>query len=384
MEHKGEHSIYKSFKETLRELYPKTAHQAGTFTIKPQLISPRVQPLPDDVFTQVEEFREAFYQVVNLHDYQSSVLKDTPWETCTFTPSAMTCLDFHYSSENGLKLIEVNTNASLFLPFQILKQAHGLKSSNPLCRPELLMRDFEKTAETVFGKAPGKIVILDEDPENEGLYFEFLLFKEFFQKNGYASEVHSLDRYNAESFDQPLVYNRTTDFYFEKPESQKLKAQYLSGEVALTPHPLGYALMADKTRLKDLRNLMEPTHPKLAAMIPDSKRFSDYESREEIWKKRKHLFFKPQNAFGGKGAFRGKSVSKTMFESLRTEDYMTQELCPPGKSTWTQGDSELEMKFDLRFYVCSEGLIDAGARLYQGQTTNMGTDFGGIAPVSTL
>ena len=36
----------------------------------------------------------------------------------------------------------------------------------------------------------------------------------------------------------------------------------------------------------------------------------DFESPREIWEKRKQLFFKPMQSYGGKSAYRGKSITR--------------------------------------------------------------------------
>ena len=375
------HPIYFSFQKKLEEKFPQAFSRfKDILEIKPELISPFVLPLPKQAFLQAENFIDKVYELWQRPEYHETLLAGTDWERAPDNSSVMTCFDFHYSEEMGLKLIEVNTNASLFWPFQILRQAHSMTPINPH-GVKSLKKEFLQSYHRLFSDQPSQAFIIDKDPKKEGLYFEFFLFQDWFESLGIKAEILSIGEFNQRESQRALVYNRTTDFFLQEQESEKLRQLYLDRQICLTPHPLGYLIMADKRQLDKLRQNLATIDSDMAKIIPETKLFREFSSNEEIWSQRKKYFFKPSNSYGGKAAFTGRGISKKMFQSIAAPDYIAQELAPAGKMKFTFEEEEIEHKFDLRFYTNREGIIDVGARLYQGQTTNMKTRLGGIAPV---
>lgn len=337
--------------------------------VKGELISPFVVDLPKTIFEQAQLFVQKVYEIKESSEYQKDLSQQLNLDDQPQTPSVLSCFDFHYNEEQGLKLIEINTNASLFLPFCLPSQAHGLESFSDA--EDKLLSSFQ----TAYGKKPESIVILDEDPEKEGLFFEFLILQEWFENHGIKATIQSLEAYN-EKPASDFVYNRYTDFYLDKDISKKLREGYLSQSAIVSPNPREYFLMADKKRLPSLRQ-----YDGVKSFIPESKTFSEFESADELWSLRKKYFFKPSQSFGSKAVYQGKSISKTNFQKIFSPDYMAQELVPPGRLQRTHQGEEVEMKYDLRFYSFAGEIQNAGARLYRGQTTNMKTPLGGLAPL---
>ena len=342
--------------------------------VREELISPFVVELPKKVLSEAQDFVGHVYQIKESEDYQQQLPKDVfNLEQTPDTPAVLSCFDFHYSPETGLKLIEINTNASLFLPFVLLQKIHGI-TDFPNAEEELFA-SFVQTYHHDFQRDPQSVVIIDKEPKEEGLYFEFLLFKEWFEQKGWTGHIQSLQEYS-ENPAGDFVYNRFTDFYFENQESSSLKQNYLQKKASISPNPREYFLMADKNRLSLLRS-----YPALQKNIPESKKFSDFASMEELWSQRKKYFFKPSQSFGSKAVYQGKSISKTHFNKIDAANYIAQELVPPGRIEREYQQEKIELKYDLRFYSYKGKVQNAGARLYRGQTTNMKTPLGGLAPI---
>lgn len=112
-------------------------------------------------------------------------------------------------------------------------------------------------------------------------------------------------------------------------------------------------------------------------MVPLSRLMSDMDT-VQLWDERRELIFKPVNKFGGRGVLMGKSISRTRFAELQPESTLVQQLVPPSLVTNTDGEA---FKVDLRLFVYRDHLLGVGARLYQGQLTNLRTPGGGFAPV---
>ena len=342
--------------------------------ISENLFSPFTLEIPQNIYDQVKLFVKNIYDLKNSETYQNQVPVPENFTNWPDTPSVLSCFDFHYSEDMGLKLIEINTNASLYLP--LILQRCGQADH---CIPPQFNYLLDSFTDAFNLSDGDEISIFDEVPENEGLYFEFLIFKEWLESKGYKANIISLADFEKDSFDK--IYNRYTDFYFDESKSMSVKKAYFEKEKLFSPNPKEYFLMADKKRLNLMRKFLLETDPEMAKIIPETKLFSEFDSKEELWANRKKYFFKPSQSFGSKGAFSGKSISKKAFENIYDPQFVAQELCPAGKRDFTYQDETHTMKYDLRFFTYKGEVHNYGARLYQGQTTNMKTPFGGLAPI---
>ena len=368
-------SLNYPYLEYLEKVFPQSFVEIKKKNlISENLFSPFVINLSTKILDEVQSFVSEVYKIKDSSQYQDSLPKEGVLENAPDTPSVLSCFDFHYTEEQGLKLIEINTNASLYLPIVIQGCAQCSQCADPTF--DILLNTFIDSFNLKEGDG---ISILDENPEQEGLYFEFLIFKEWLEHSGYKANIIGLNDYEKNHYKN--VYNRYTDFYFNEPKSELLKKDYYSGRVNFSPNPKEYFLMADKRRLMNLRSFLEKTNPSLAKIIPLSKLFKEFESKEDLWAQRKKYFLKPSQSFGSKAVYSGKSISRKAFENIYSPDFLAQELAPPGKKTFVHQDTEVEMKFDLRFFTFNGKVQNYGARIYQGQTTNMRTPLGGITPI---
>ena len=177
------------------------------------------------------------------------------------------------------------------------------------------------------------------------------------------------------------VYNRCTDFYFAQYPA--LAEAFRWNQTLISPNPLGYQSLADKTLLVEWSK-SDLQLPFLQKALLKTYHFSDFKDAEDLWAQRSRFFFKPPNAYGSRSVYNGKSISRTVFQRIYSGDYIAQEIVPAPLIKMIHSQQEHTFKYDLRFYFF-EGEIQLGvARLYQGQLTNLQTPLGGLTPLEII
>jgi hypothetical protein len=241
---------------------------------------------------------------------------------------------------------------------------------------------------------PRRIAIVDDAPEQQYLYPEFLLFAQLFRRFGIEAQilapqelafVDGVLRDAQGPVDQ--VYNRLTDFAFEAAAHAPLRAAYLADAAVITPHPRAHALYADKRNLSLLTDeallrswgVREATIAELQRGIPRTRIVSAADG-ERLWAERRKLFFKPAAGYGSRAAYRGDKLTRRVWGEILAGTHVAQEVVLPSERRL---GPETAMKVDVRNYVYDGRVQQLAARLYQGQTTNMRTTGGGFAPVLT-
>lgn len=313
--------------------------------------------------------------------------------------------DFHIGS-HGPQLIEINTNAGGGLLNAALSRAQHAccDDVSALFEPgkvetveESFLQMFYQEWQSARGDRPLRsIAIVDDSPEQQGLYPEFLMFKSLFESRGLqvwivAPEQLQLDHGQLLYAQHPidLVYSRLTDFYFTSPSHAVLREAWLNDNAVITPHPRAYALYADK------RNLTVMSDPKALIAFGVSEEDQDVFTRtvpitravsaldpDTLWAERKAYFFKPAHGYGSKAAYRGDKLTRKVFDGLIAQgDYLVQSFSPPGQRNVQIDGADSELKFDVRAYVYQGEIQLLAARVYQGQTTNMRTQGGGFSGV---
>ncbi len=314
--------------------------------------------------------------------------------------------DFHLNAQ-GVHLIEINSNAGgAFLNALLIASQKNVELPGKTAAIEKLDTSFIAMFRNEWrlerGSAPlNSIAIVDVQPEAQYLYPEFLLAKEFFEREGIATYIVDpsmlLAREDGLYFASPdgnekigLVYNRLTDFSLQQYPA--LNKAYAAKQVVLTPRPHNHAQYADKrnlARLTDAPGLRalgadEADIATLQACVPHT-RVVRPDMEEMLWAGRKNLFFKPNSGYGSKGAYRGGNLTKRVFAEIMQGEYVAQTLAPPGERAVGVDDAEdAQLKYDLRCYVYDGKLQLVAARLYQGQTTNFRTAGGGFALVRVV
>ncbi len=315
--------------------------------------------------------------------------------------------DFHLAV-TGPQLIEINTNPGGALLNAVLGRAHRSCCADAagLAMAPMEADAIEEALFEVFmtewrrqrKDAPlMSVTIVDEAPEQQYLYPEFLLYRQLFSRHGIEVTIcdpRELARKDARLWhgSQPIdfVYNRLTDFALEQPSQTALKLAYLAREVVVSPHPRAHALYADKRNLSLLcgeaflreTGSADDAISTLLAGIPRTE-IMTAENREALWAKRRELFFKPAAGYGSKAAYRGDKLTKRVWEEMAKSTYVAQALVTPSERHVAEIKTATALKADVRNYAYAGVVKLVAARLYQGQTTNFRTPGGGFAPVFT-
>jgi hypothetical protein len=264
--------------------------------------------------------------------------------------------DFHLGGSTP-QLIEINTNPGGLLVSHELAQA-ATSSCDCLASPlpklaaatiELarlgtrIVDGFREDWGRARGDLPlGTIAIVDDDPQGQYLYPEFLLYRRLFERAGWRVLIADAARLVAgedsllldgERID--LVYNRLTDFYFAEEGHAALRDAYARGLAVITPHPAAHARWADKRLLAWLRDeellaqagLDAAERAAVVAAIPPTE-IVEPAAADDLWARRKTLFFKPVDGYAGKAAYRGDKLTRAAFEHIRANPYVAQAIAP--------------------------------------------------------
>jgi hypothetical protein len=314
--------------------------------------------------------------------------------------------DFHLT-ENGPKLIEINTNAGGAYLNLILAQSQVnccpdenifFNNQSSLANLDLQFLEMFKEEWKLSGKTKPmtSVAIVDESPETQYLYPEFVLFRELFLKNGIqtiiAEPSQLIEKSDGLYFGEQkidLIYNRLTDFNLSEERHSHLSKTWTKGAVVLTPSPHHHATHAHK---KHLSKLSDPDHVSnlhisdtekkiLLTTVPKTKVVSDCVATE-LWSDRRRLFFKPVDGFGSRAAYRGDKITSKVWNEIKNGNYIAQEIVPPGQRVIAGQENVL--KADIRAYTYQGQILLLAARLYEGQTTNFRTAGGGFSPVFVI
>ncbi len=387
-----------------REVYPLIEQRCPhLFATMPVFVS---RPQLDAMAAVVR----AVETVVAMPTYQELVMARAP-QIAQLYPAGprgvFQSYDFHVAGASP-QLIEINTNAGGALLNAALARAQKAccpaiaKMSTDPVAVEALGGVFIEMFRTEWRLARGdqplrRVAIVDDDPQGQYLYPEFVLFRELFRSHGVEAIVAdpSLLRLDGgvlshDSSPIDLVYNRLTDFMLEAPEHGSLRDAYLRDAVVVTPNPRAHALYANKRNLVVLSDAARlralgadaDIIDTLLRGIPKTEPVHATDA-ERLWADRRNLFFKPVAGYGGKAAYRGDKLTRRVWEHILSGEYIAQALVPPGQRQTESGSDARPLKFDLRDYVYDGAVQFVAARLYQGQTTNFRTPGGGFAPVFT-
>ncbi len=377
----------------------------------PHLFSARPVFIAEQHLQRMAQVIRAIETVVAMPAWREKVLASAPTLVRHDPGGAQGVLfgyDFHIW-ERGPELIEINTNAGGVMLNAMLARAQRA------CCPEMeaiipdraVIDELERHILEMFLREwllAGRscplrsIAIVDETPQQQYLYPEFLLFQQLFQRHGLTAVIADPaelvlrdDALWYGDIQVDLVYNRLTDFLLEHPVNAALRQAYLDHAVVLTPHPQAHALYADKRNLALLTDadalealgVPQPVQVVLLACIPPTE-IVDAAHAERLWRTRRQLFFKPAAGYGSRAAYRGDKLTRRVWQDILAGDYVAQALAPPGERVIHHDDAQRVLKFDVRNYVYDGNVQWVAARLYQGQTTNFRTPGGGFAPVYGL
>lgn len=355
----------------------------------------------------MEEVIRAVENVAQNSSYRDAVLANVPESAHqNHGPRGVFFgYDFHLGAD-GPRLIEINTNAGGAL------LNNYLAAAQQACCPEVIsvsggQVDFATVERELIGMFRDEwhlqrpietlrtVAIVDSKPTEQFLYAEFLLFQSLFERHGIDAIIADPDDFTVEEAGLQvgrqkidLVYNRLTDFYLQAPEIACLADACKEGMAVFTPSPHVYALYADKRNLallSDPGRLAEFGVEKkdiatLTRFVPTTVLVTK-DNAEELWKSRKQLFFKPVSGHGSRGAYRGAKLTKRVWQDIKSSDYVAQTIVPPSERQLIIDGEDRSLKLDIRCVTYNGKIQHLSARLYQGQTTNLRTEGGGLATV---
>ncbi|MBV2235265.1 MAG: hypothetical protein KUL75_06930 [Sterolibacterium sp.] len=389
-------------------------------TDRPHLFADSTVFVSEENILHMAELIAAVEQVVAMPAYVEHVLAYAP-PVARHVPRARGVFlgyDFHLPAIAGgwPQLIETNTNAGGGLLNALLARARrdccdridaflpGALAGAPAEQlfMDMFLAEWRLSDAGSSGRLPGRIAIVDEAPQTQYLYPEFMLFRQLFERHGLPTiicdpaELRWRDGrlwHGSDTAPLDMVYNRLTDFALEERGNAALRNAWLADAVVLTPHPHGHARYADKRNLIALCDdallakwgVPAATRAVLAAGIPRTETV-DAGQAELLWARRRQLFFKPAGGYGSKAAYRGDKLTRRVFEQILHggEPYVAQQLAPPSSRQLSVAGVPANLKLDLRNYVYDGQVQLVTARLWQGQTTNFRTPGGGFAPVLAI
>ena len=301
--------------------------------------------------------------------------------------------DFHLTAA-GPRLIEINTNAGgAFLQPGIVKAFR--RALPPGCvvgngsafRPEQMILESWRTLRP--GQALARVAIVDRAPEQEALLPDMQAAAAALRRHGVDAEVLALGelRRSGHRLLGPrgpidFVYNRSTDFLFESPDTVVLRQAWQAGEAVVAPNPSTWQVYADKRRLLQLAAIREAEPGRLEAVLPAVEVRAD--NAAWLWQTRREWYFKPLQGFGSRGVLRGDGISRGRFEALSSGGYLAQAVAPPSTRSITGPDGAVRFKVDLRVWAHGARPLYAAARLFRGQVTGMSQPGEGFAPIAWL
>lgn len=380
-------------------------HQAQLFSSTAVFISPTQ-------WQQLQQLVQALLRVTRLPGYRRAALSYAPAIAQREQANAGVFMgfDFHLA-DTGPQLIEINTNAGGGFLNAALVSAQIACGNAQGCLPAKTQQQLEEEFVAMFrrdwqlarGDQPLRcLAIVDENPQAQFLYPEFLLAQALLQRAGINTliadprELGWVDGrlcYQQQPID--MVYNRLTDFVLDQVANAELRRAYEQDRLVLSPNPFHHAIYADKRNLVLLSNTQrlrelgasDADCQTLLAGIPTTQPLTAANA-EALWQVRRQWFFKPASGYGSRATYRGDKLTKRVWEEILRGDYVAQRQVPPSERGVLVDGQPSSLKADIRAYVYdgqspgySEPIQLLSARLYQGQTTNFRTQGGGFAPV---
>lgn len=401
-------------RDRLRRQLEQNLGEAGRLVeSRPGLVSGSVVFVDPQDAAAMDRTAQLVHRALSSTTYRQQVDANAPSiaRRARSTSSGVLGLDFHLGTPLP-QLIEVNTNpGGLLINLELARAVTaacdcmvqplaGLAGAVPLDElPRLVIANFQAEWDAArAGSTLRSVAIVDDDPLQQYLYPEFLLYQHLFEQAGWSTRIRDAADLEIEAGALvangariDLVYNRLTDFYFAESRHAPLRAAYESDAAVVTPHPASHAHWADKRLLAWLRDesllqaagLDAGERAHLLHSIPPTE-IVDGAAADDLWRRRKELFFKPVDGYGSKAAYRGDKLTRSTFAHILSQPYVAQAVAPTSTRRVVVDGQESDLRVDIRNYCHQGSTWLRSARLYRGQTTNFRTPGGGFAPVVAL
>lgn len=399
-----------------RQLQADLGPDAGVLETREGLVSGHVVFVSPQDATRMDRTIELITRALESEAFQDSAARHAPAiaRARSRATGGVLGFDFHLGGPVP-QLIEINTNpGGLLVALELARAATANCECFEAPLPRLasagvsldrLAGRVEASFREEWGRARGDgpvlrtLAIVDDEPQTQYLYPEFLLYRNLLERAG--TRVLIVDPAELSVTEEALwcrgeridlVYNRLTDFYLAEERHAALRQAYVRDLAVITPNPAAHARWADKRLLAWLRDeaLLE------AAGLSGAERRAVLEAippteivepgtASDLWARRKTLFFKPVDGFAGKATYRGDKLTRTAFEHVLSRPYVAQAIAPTSFRRVASVDgAEAELRVDVRNFAAHGETWLRAARLYRGQTTNFRTAGGGFAPVLSL
>ena len=379
---------------------------AGALAERPHLFSDSRVMLPQATVDQLAVFVRDVTALIAQPAYQQGVAERQGVAITPMPPGVCLAFDFHVCdhAEQAPQLIEINTNAGGSLLVTLLERAWGNDTAADEAEAALLRMFTDEWDTWGSGRQLTTIAIVDEVPEQQYLYPEFVRWQKRFETAGIHALICAPEKLRCDDAGRlwhgeqaiDLLYNRLTDFTLSTEPCAAIHKAWLRQRAGnktgtlITPHPQAHALWADKRNLQCLSDpealkrfgLDTEQSESIVRCVPRTVPVTAAEA-EHFWATRKQWFFKPQAGFGSRATYRGDKLTKRVFEDILQGGYVAQTFAPPPEVAVTDPETGAitMLKYDLRVYAYDGRVQLLAARLYQGQTTNFRTPGGGFAPV---
>ncbi|MGE3387180.1 MAG: hypothetical protein AB7K41_10660 [Bdellovibrionales bacterium] len=184
-------AFYRRANQILKEKFPTAGELSPTVDLE-FLISPHRLRLPKSILSKVEPAIRAHYEVCRGSDYVAGRrTQHLPLAKLEPRPdSVLMAYDFHTTTDGKAYLVEVNTNASMYLIGLLLEGAHGKTAQwQGVDTEESLWSSFQSewTASGRSGKA--HVAICDDDIPQQKMLVEFLMYQDWFASHGWSARL---------------------------------------------------------------------------------------------------------------------------------------------------------------------------------------------------
>ena len=318
--------------------------------------------------------------------------------------------DFHLTPA-GPRLIEVNTNAGgallngLHTAVAVRSRRGSRACARTCCRSrrseQRIVRTFVAEFEAVRGAGarPARVAIADERPREQFLYAGVRAVRvavraargsarAICDTRGARARRAAASRCAASASTSSTCATPTSRS--PAPRSRALRAAYLAREVVVTPAPREHHPAREQA----------PARAVLVARARSRSSASRRTTRASSprWCRRRAR--SPSSAASAPGASASsgcssparrsaaapstaatRSRARKLEEIAGDADFLAQRRVEPGLLEVETSDGPREMKFDVRAYAYRDEILLLGARVYQGQVTNLRSAGGGFSAI---
>ena len=305
------------------------------------------------------------------------------------------------SAPDGPRLIEINTNAGGAL-------LNGLHTAS-LCDPERLscicadllpvetmqariVRQFISEFRAVRGPEAelARIAIVDERPREQFLFPEFELLVKLFEQAGIRAEILDTEDFARDGEELPdLVYLRDTDFTLATPRTRGFARRTFRARSSSLPRRASITCSRTSRGSRSSRRAMRSCGSASRPRTPSScSRSCPRRGGSPIWVSsepgRSEAGWcsspaRPTAASPCTAATRSRAASSR--RSRPTPGFLAQRRVEPGEVEVETLEGRRKMKFDVRAYAYRDQVLLLGARVYQGQVTNLRSPGGGFSAI---